>query len=96
MSRPIHAMRALACPTFAAILKSQRAPVERLRTMAGQLDAAIMVNEWGMNQDGRAELRVFVMALELLADDLRDAAPVVARKPARRWFNWLTQARNTP
>lgn len=72
--------------TLSRTMLSTAVPHERARTMAQQLDGALIAGTFNrLNSDGRCELRALVWALEQLADDLAPQR-VVARRPW--WRVW--------
>jgi hypothetical protein len=68
------------------LMTTRTPPHERARTMAQQLDGALIAGAFNrLNSDGRCELRALVWALEQLADDLAPQR-VVPRRPW--WRVW--------
>lgn len=74
-----------ASPTLRAIMDNTAPARIRLRTMAAQLDGALEAGEYRrLRDDQRCDLRGLVFALHAVADQLGE--PVVAERPARKWW----------
>ncbi len=84
MTTTIQTLRAAASPTLAAILRDTTPPAERLRIAAGQLDGALVADEYKrLRDDQRCELRGLVFMLHDVADRI-EAPP--SPSPPRRWW----------
>lgn len=72
---------------FRAIMEDTSPPHVRARTMAQQLDGAIMAGAFDrLNSDGRCDLRALVWAMDRLAEDLAPQRAVDRRRPW--WRIW--------
>ena len=80
----INTLRAVASPTLAAIMRDTTPPATRLRIAAGQLDGALVADEYKrLRDDQRCELRGLVFMLHDVADRI-EAPP--SPSPPRRWW----------
>jgi hypothetical protein len=76
----------LTSPTLTAIMSDDSPPAERARTMAGQLDAMILVEDF--TDDQRCCLRALAFGLDFLAEAIeaqQQPQPVRARRWWRVW-----------
>ena len=81
----INTLRAASSPTLAAILHDTTPPAERLRIAAGQLDGALVADEYKrLRDDQRCDLRALVMMRHSGADRIETAPP--PSPPRRRWW----------
>lgn len=92
MTTTLQTLRAAASPTLAAIMRDTTPPAERLRIAAGQLDGALVADEYlRLRDDQRCELRCLVMMMHDVADRIEESAPVV-----RWWQRVFAPLRSAP
>ena len=85
MTQALRPFQSLASPALAAIMADTTPPAERARTMAGQLDAMILVEDF--TDDQRCSLRALAFGLDFLAEAIEaQQQPQPVR--ARRWWRW--------